>query len=426
MRVPYVLWIAWRYMRARGRQSALTITGVALGVMVVAAMQSYMGGFLQYFTERALQSTADITVTQVQPGLPNPAGPVTRGLRALNDPVIEVPQLPIPPGEEPLENPRQVEAVVTRISGVTAVAPFVSGQGIILNGDLRQAVSFLGIRPRQEVRVIDFERNLTAGSAEALATQANGIILGVILAADLSAEVGDRVTVISQEGVSRRFEVVGLYSAQLRDIDQTRAFINLPQAQQLLATRGISGLSVRTASLDDAPAVARRIEMETRQRARTWREQNSGILDLFTTITSIIYAVVGQTMLVAGFGIANTLVLTVNEKRRDIGVLKALGVPAPKVAALFIYSGLLVGIIGVLLGVILGAITIDWMSRTRIPVDTESAPGLVEIETFPMLRAPRVYVISVIFGLLVSLGASVLPSLRAARSDPIQVVREAE
>ncbi|MHB9133501.1 MAG: ABC transporter permease [Armatimonadota bacterium] len=425
MHVPYFMWIAWRYVGARLRQTMLTTAGVALGVTIVTIMQSYIGGILNMFTQRALQSTPHVTVTQVQQGLPNPAGPVRLALKALNNPVIEVAQLPIPNEEEELENPRVAEQAIAAIPGVVAIAPFVTGQGVALNGDLREPVSFIGIRPLDEIRITDFSSRLVAGSANELAQHANGIILGAILTSRLSARPGDRITLISQEGISRRFLVVGTYSAEIRDIDLTRAYLNLPQAQQLMGTRGVSGLSVRTASLDMAGDMARRIQVQTGYKAQSWRELNSNILGLFTTISMIIYLVVGLTMVVAGFGIANTLVLTVSEKRRDIGVLKAMGMPAVQIALLFLVIGVIVGVIGVTIGEILGYLGISTLARTRIPIPQEGNQ-LISSQYFPVLQIPRVYILSGAFGLLVSIFASIIPSLRAAKSDPLEVIRGAE
>ncbi len=412
-------------MRARARQTALTLTGVALGVTIVAIMQSYIGGFLDYFITRALQSTPDVTVTQTQAGLPNPAGPVQRALRAFGNPLITVRQLPVPEEVETLENPRQAEEIIADLPGVVAVAPFVTGQGLIVNGDLREGVNLLGVRPLREAQVTDFQQRLESGSPEALAQRADGIILGTILAFHLSAAPGDRITVISEKGITRRLRVVGIYAAEIEEIDSVRAYVNLRTAQQLLGLRGVSALAVRTATLEDAVPVARAIEARTPYTARTWRELNAGFLDLFTTISLIIYLVVGLTMVVAGFGIANTLILAVSEKMRDIGILKALGAPPRQIAAIFFITGLLTGLVGVVVGEVLGAAGITVMANIPFPIRMVGETPIA-VEHFPMLQIPRVYLLSGAFGLLVSIVASLLPAWRASRADPLPVIRGAE
>jgi lipoprotein-releasing system permease protein len=423
--MPFFFWIAWRFLGARVRQTALTLTGVAMGVTIVAIMQSYIGGFLNYFISRALQSTPYVTVTATTRGLPNPAAPVARSFQSFGNPLFAVNQLPVPDEDEEIKNPRAAGDAVARIPGVQAIAPFISGQGLILNGDLRQGVNFLGVEPLREAVVTGFQQQLIAGTPRDLATRANGAILGKTLAEDLSVLPGDRITLISQEGVVRRLLVVGLYSAQLRDVDRTRVYVNLRTAQQLMQIRTVSGIAIRTATLNDAPRVARAIQDRTIYTARTWREINSGFLDLFTTISMIIYLVVGLTMLVAGFGIANTLILTVSEKTRDIGILKALGAPPRQIALIFFVTGALVGFTGVAIGELLGWAGITAMAHTPIPIQNATrAP--VEITYFPMLQIPRVYLLSGGFGLAISMIASVLPSLRASKADPLPVIRGAE
>jgi lipoprotein-releasing system permease protein len=391
-------------------------------------MQSYMGGFLQFFIDRAVASSPSITVTQTAPGLPNPAQPA---INALTQPgailAVQVQSLPVPSTEDELENPRLAEAQVAAIPGVAEVAPYVGGQALALNGDLREPVSYLGIRPLAHARITDFAARMVAGTPEDLARQANGIILGIGLAARLSAGLGDRVTLISPQGVTSRFQVVGLYSAQIEDIDRTRAFIQIEQAQQLRGSRTVTGLEVRTVTLEQATPVARRIEQDTDLTARTWRETNSAILDLFTTISLIIYLVVALTLIVAGFGIANVLVLTVSEKRRDIGVLKAMGATGRQVGLLFLGLGILVGVAGTALGLLAATGIIALLARTPVPFqNVEGLERAVAVGTFPMLRVPRVYLLSAAFGLLISAVAGLLPALRAARSDPLEVIRNAE
>jgi len=426
MHVPYVVWIAWRYMRSRVRQTALTITGVALGVTVVAIMQSYWGGFLNYFISRALASTPNVTVTQAQPGVPSPSEPLRRATEGLRNPrAIGVTQLPVPDREETLKNPKQAEEIIAGIPGVATISPFVTGSGVVMNGDIRQPISFVGIRPLQEAQVTDIANRIVEGRIEDLAVQSNGIILGSVLAENISARVGDRVSILSSEGLMQRFRVVGRYSSQLEDVDAIRAFINLRQAQLLLDITGVSGLGIKTTTLDEAVPVARRIEEQTNYIAKTWREVNSGFIDLFTTISMIFYLVTALTMVVAGFGIANTLILTVNEKRRDIGVLKALGAPPQQIAYLFVTLGLLVGVFGVILGELIGWAGIVILSNTPIPLEQGQGPPIA-VETFPMLRIPRVYIVAGVFGLLVSVVSSVLPSLKAAKADPLEVIRSAE
>ncbi|HOF89511.1 MAG TPA: ABC transporter permease [Armatimonadota bacterium] len=419
------IWITLRYLGARARQTALTLTGVALGVMIVAIMQSYIGGFLNYFIARMLQSTPAVTVTQTRAGLSDPAGPLRRALGAYGNPLFAVRQLPVPDEEETLEHPRRAEALIAALPGVVAVAPIVTGQGLIVNGDLREGVSLLGIEPGREARVTGFHQRLESGSPEALARSPDGIILGTILAFHLSAEPGDRVTLISQQGISRRLRVVGIYAAELEEIDAVRAYVNLRTAQQLLDQRGVSALAVRTATLADAAPVARAIEARTPYTARTWRELNTGFLDLFTTLSLIIYLVVGLTMVVAGFGIANTLILAVSEKMRDIGILKALGAAPRQIAGIFFATGLLIGLVGVAVGLLLGAAGIAIMASIPFPIRMVGETP-ISVEYFPMLRVPRVYLLSGGFGLLVSLVASLLPAWRAATADPLPVIRGAE
>lgn len=428
MRIPYFIWIAWRFLRARARQTLLTALGVVLGVTIVTVMQGYMGGFLNFFIERSLQSTPSVTVTQASRGLPNPAGPLERALGSLDNSVVEVSQLPIPEETEELQNPTVAERLIAQIPQVITVSPFVNGQGVVLNGDQREPINFIGVRPLEENRVTDLSGQIIKGSLDALAQRSDGIILGGILAYNLSADVGDRVTIISQDGISRRFLVVGIYYSQLRDVDLVRAYVNLRAAQQLMQIRGISGLGVRTTSRDTAAEVARRIEQETPYTAQSWREVNANVLDLFTTISLIIYLVVGFTMIVAGFGIANSLVLMTSEKQRDVGVLKALGVPARQITALFLTIGMFIGIFGILFGLLFGALGLHILANMPIPIQApdETVGGLVGPQTFPVIATPRIFIIAAVFGFLVSVAAGVLPSLRAAKSDPIQVIRGAE
>ena len=389
--VPY---LAWRHMRRRGLQSGLTVLGVAVGVMVLIVALSLTNGFIDELVRSTLRATPMVTLQSYLAG-------DTLG-----------------------EDPELLEAIGDS-QGVTAAAPFLSSQALIA----RRASASLGIRARQgytqvvgidpelETEVLELE--VLADQAEAIASE-GGIVLGSSLAQQLGVMQGDEIIMRDITGATATFTVAGTFRVGNELIDSVASYMSIENLQAYLDAPGrISGYHVRI----DEPTRAREVGLQLAERFSlrpvTWESLFASLISQLELQKAVIGVVVFLIVLVAAFGIANVLVLTVAEKTEEIAILRALGASERQVVSVFMLEGFLLGFVGTALGAVLGVLVAGYFRVQPFPLpgDLYFITQLpVEVQAFDILWVCAV-------SLITSVIAGVFPARRAARLDPVQVLR---
>ncbi len=389
--VPY---LAWRHVRRRGLQSALTVAGVGVGVAVLIVALSLTNGFIDELIRSTLKATPMLTLQNYLPGETLPTDPEL--LAALDD--------------EP---------------SVTAVAPFLSGQALIarrasqaLGVTARQGFTqIVGIDTKRETEVLDLP--VLAEQANALA-QAGGVVLGSTLAQSLGVSVGDKVMLRDISGATAQFTVAGTFRVGNELIDSVTSYMSLANLQDYLGVEGrISGYHLRLAKPEAAHSVGLDLAGKYSLRPISWESLFASLISQLRLQKAVIGVVVFLIVIVAAFGITNVMVLTVNEKTEDIAILRALGASERQILATFTLQGFLLGGAGTVLGALLGLAVAAYFKFQPYPL-----PGdLYFITQLPVqLQAwDVIWVCAVSF--TTSVIAGLLPARRAARLDPVAVLR---
>jgi lipoprotein-releasing system permease protein len=416
--MAFTLFIALRHLRLRLRSTLLIMVGVALGVAVMAGMASMLLGLQGQFITNVIQATPNIVVEGEAVGVVRrptavPAGPGT---------VVMLSRRPPPQRIRGIIGYRQIERQIEALPGVVAAAPLLTGQVLLRYGTRGRPVLLSGIDPRRQARALDWTSHLRQVRGD-LATSPAGVIIGFEIAKDLGIPTGNRVSLVTGDGAVRSVRVVALYQSGIRQVDEEVVYVNLPLAQALLDRPSeVTQLGVRVADVDRAPALATAIQNVTRLRARSWQEVNSSFFAIFrlqNTMTSVMIAFI---VVIAGFGIANGLITLVLEKQKDIGILKALGVPPRGIGVIFLTEGLLMGLGGALIGMLLAALAIDALAHVQLHGQGE----LTTASTFTVLRTPPIYLVPAAVAVAISALASLLPVRRAARYDPVAIIKGAK
>ncbi len=418
--------IAVRYLFGRVRQSLLTVGGIVIGVLALTVIQAMMGGFRANFVDSMLGASPHITVRRKSIQAFDPASPTRDALRRLQDPfIVQLSRPPLPDEEEEIRSPSTVEEAIRQVPGVTVTAPMVGGQVLFGFSGNWEPVSLNGILPSRQARLLDFASKVIEGNPEDLERNQSGVILGRILAERMRVGVGDRVTARAEDGALTSLRIVGLYASGIYDVDNSTAYVNLRRGQSLLGLGStVNTIGVRTTDYEAADETARRIEYAIGMEAESWMEASANNLGLLRMITTVMYLVTFFTMTVAGFGIAGNLVTTVSEKTFDIGVLKAMGMKSREISLVFLTLALLMVIIGLGLGLVLSYFAVEGISR--IPSASREVPGaIVSSSTFPMMKSTSMYVISAGFALVIGMAAGFSPAVRAARLEPLNIIRNA-
>ncbi len=256
-----------------------------------------------------------------------------------------------------------------------------------------------------------------------------GIIVGKELAANMRVVVGDRLNVVSPLGgelgphgpmpKSRPFRVAGIFYSGMFEYDSKFVYISLKDAQDFFGLKGVSGIEVKLAEIDDARRVMKRVQDELGgypYRTRDWGDMNKNLFAALRLEKLVMGVILSIIVIVAAGLIVATVIMLVLEKRKEIAVLKALGVPDGGIVKIFLAEGLQIGVAGGLLGLISGLAWCFFVDRVGIKLD----PEVYYIPALPVKIEPLQTAIPVIIAVLVTYLASIYPALKASRVEPVE------
>ncbi|MDH3915983.1 MAG: lipoprotein-releasing ABC transporter permease subunit, partial [Chromatiales bacterium] len=379
----------------------------AVGVAVLIVVLSVVNGFETELRSRILSMTSHAAITGYESGLD------------------EWQQASV----KALQNPR-----------VLATAPFVEGEGMLVNGDLISGVAVRGVLPDEELEVSGIGDKMTAGQLIELRRGDFGIVLGAALADAIDSKVGDRVILAINQGTItpagimprlRRFTVVGIFQAGMYEYDRGVAFIHMNDALRLYRLGDeVTGLRLRIDDLFQAPVVVREVagELGGDFYVTDWTRQHRNFFRSIALSKRMLFTVLLLVVAVAAFNIVSTLVMVVKDKQSDIAILRTIGVSPRSIMAIFTVQGTLIGVLGILAGVALGV---------AIGVNTETLVHALEALLDTRFLAPDVYFISdlpseirlsdittvCVTAVVLCVLSTIYPAWRAARTQPAEALR---
>ena len=409
------LGVALTHLTSRKRQTLVSLTGVVLGVAFFLAVSSLMRGSEKDFISRLIDNSPHITVSdeyrvpEVQPAeLRWPGAAVeirhvkpqneTRGIRGYRDKLEFVESLP----------------------GVRA-APVLVGSAVLTFAGRLQAVTMSGIVPAKMKGVSTIEQKMTKSSLDSLAANPNGIIVGRTLADRFNLRLGSTLSVVAPSGANRAMKVVGIFRTGNAAYDEEQTFTLLKRAQSLLdRPNRANRFVIQLADPYAAREVAHTIESTFGYKAVSWVEASEDILSVLLIRNIIMYSVVSAILVVASFGIYNTISTIVMEKTHDIAILKSIGFHARDVRNIFLIEGLIVGLLGSALGIGVG------MALMRVLAEvTVKPPGVTEVVHLPIWWGAEQYLLATAFALGSCLMAAYLPARKAGGVHPVDILRGA-
>lgn len=395
--------VALRFLREGRMQSLLIVVGVAAGVAVVTYISALIGGLQASTLEKTLGAQAHVTIRLRDDA---PRLDVAPGAIALDR---------VQPREQRLRSLAGWPALVRdleRRPGVAAVSPMVSTVGLGLRGSASASVALVGVDLDRYDRIVRLRDKVVAGTARLAPGDA---ILGNELAADLALGLGDRFTVRTGN-VDTTLRVTALVDLGVRELNRRTVYLPLRSAQSLAGLPGgATSLDLRLDDVWAASALASRLSAQLPYEVEGWQQANAQLvsaLNAQSVSTGIIRGVVG---IVVVLGIASVLVVSVVQKQREIGILRAMGASRAQVQRVFLLQGAVVGALGSVLGAAL-AWALIW-AFTHFVKGSDGLP-LFSI-ALPPLLALQVAVAATVAGVL----AAVAPARRAAALDPARAIR---
>lgn len=409
MRWPLFWKIAVRGIARNPRRTLLTVTATSFGLTAFVFLLSFVGGYL---TQIADNSTGYLT-----------------GHLQIQHPDFRKEFAP----ELALRSPAALLERVRADPFVAAAAPRVQAQALASSPQQAENFMLLGIDPAMERKVTFIDRAVTMG-APLQPGQDRNIVIGRKLAEKLGVRIGEKIVVMTQatDGSlgSAAYRLSGIFTTESEAFDTSIGFVTLQSAQGLLALGdGVSTIAMTLADrerLDDAAASLRSRLAGTPYAVVTWQELLPEVEQMIGYIKAILRIIVGIVFAVVAMGVMNTLIMSVMERTRELGIMMALGTSPGAVMRLVLYESLVLAVIGTITGLVLGIAIVAYLGSTGIDMSRytqglQTIPGLTGI-IYPRFAGAEVWV-PVWVLLLISVAAALYPAWRAARLDPVQAIR---
>jgi len=403
--LPFEWIAASRFLREGRMQTAAIVLGVAIGVGVIVFMSAALAAQQRDIIHRVLSAQAHIVLL--------PPKDVARPLRgdsaAAQAAIVQRPYQRL----RSIDQWQRIEREVASLPAVTAVSPMASGSALALRGEATRAVTVLGVQPELYFRVVPLPEKIVAGVAR---LNAEDVMIGTELASDLGVSAGDKLRLTPGAGQGPTLTVSGIVDLGSKSANQRYVYVALHTAQALLnLPGGASSIDVTVRDLYAAEEVAQTIAASTGVQADSWISTNG---QFFMAINAQRVANTTIRFFVAlaiAFGIAAVLIVSVVQKSREIGILRAMGASRGQILRVFLLEGAALGLIGSFFGSLLGAAAIlAWNLYVTNPDGTP---------LFPIGYDLRIFLLSAVLAMLSGLASAFLPALRGARLDPVAAIR---
>ncbi len=383
--------------------SLISITGLVLGVAVLVLVLSVMNGFEEELRRRVLGVV--------------PHGVIYSRESAVNWDLAR----------RRFEDHAEVEAV----------APLIEGNGLILaNGELA-GVNFTGIDPQLEPGVSIVQNYFLSGGLASLVDGGYRVLLGQPLASILNVDVGDKITLVLPDlrlGLAgpmptmKRLTVAGLFKVG-SDLDKSQLYLHIRDAQKIKRQQDIDGLRIRVSDLFQAPRILHELILKSDDEplyAFSWMRRHGNLYDAIQMQKTTMFLLLLMLVAVAAFNVVSNLMMTVQDKRSDIAILRTMGASHGSIRRIFIFHGCFVGIVGITIGILIGSLLAFWLGDIYRFVDEGLGLGLMDeyfIQYLPTRILASDLVVVAVLSFLICFLATIYPASRAAASNPIEALQ---
>ncbi|MBA4054839.1 MAG: ABC transporter permease [Marivirga sp.] len=407
--------IAKTHLLSKPKQTLVAMLGVTFGIGMFIAMVGLMTGLNNFTEELTMTSSPDIhiynDITKERPTILEEVNPAGINLVLHQKPKKETPKL---------RNALQIAQVIRKDPRVLGVAPTLSSQVFYNYGPIQLNGTISGVDILEEDKLFGLRSKMKSGRIEDLKASTDGIIMGTGLARKLNVKTGDRVVITTPEGYTMTLKIVGTFQMGIGTIDNIRSYANISTVQIILQQDQsyITDINVKLIDLHQARNIAPEFQAISGYKAEDWESANATFLTGVIIRNILTYSVSITLLVVAGFGIYNILNMTIYNKMKDIAILKAMGFSGRDVKQIFMIQSLVIGFVGSLAGLLIGYLLSFAISKA--PFD---GGDFISLDHFPVNFDPKYYIIGIVFGVATTAVAGYMPSRKASKLDPIEILR---
>ena len=411
---PLELFIGLRYTKAKRRSqivsfiSLVSTVGITLGVIALITVLSVMNGFEQELKGRILGVVSHVTVESLNGGI---------------------------------NNWQDIDDTLNQNSKVVATSPYVNGEVMVAHKNIASGAAIRGILPEKEAVVSDVLQRLVSGSADNLKSKSYNILIGTALAEKLGVVVGDKITlVIPSSQVSavgllprmKRFTVAGIFSAGMYTFDLRMIVMHIDDASRFMRTGGMaSGIRVKTTDMNNSyiTAIELRKSIGSGYWTLDWSRRNRNLFSAIKLQKTVMFIILALVVGVAAFNLISTLIMTVNDKKGDIAILRTLGFTRNGILKIFIIQGAMIGIVGIFFGTILGVLLSLNISSIATFIEKALDIELMVKDIYMITQTLPAYVLVsdviavAMISFILTLLATIYPSWRAMSAPPAEALR---
>lgn len=407
--------IAKTHLLSRPRQTIVAMLGVTFGIGMFIAMVGLMTGLNDFTEELTMTSSPDIhiynDVSEPRSGIIEKVNPGAFNVIHHQKPKKETARI---------RNAFYIAEILRRDDRVRGVAPMLASQVFYNFGAVQLNGSIFGVDIIEEDKLFDLSTKMKSGSILDLKASNDGIIMGTGLARKLNTTTGERVVITTPQGYTMTLKIVGLFQMGIGTIDNVRSYANISTVQRILQQDKsyITDINVKLNDLNLAKPVAREYQKMFDYKAEDWETANATFLTGSIIRNILTYSVSITLLVVAGFGIYNILNMTIYSKIKDIAILKAMGFSARDVKYIFLIQAIIIGVAGSGLGLCIGYGLSYLISQAPF-----NGGDMVSLDHLPVNFDPTYYVIGIVFGVSTTALAGYMPSRKAGKVDPIEILR---
>jgi lipoprotein-releasing system permease protein len=385
--VPFEWITAIRFLKEGRMQTLFIIFGVAIGVAVIIFMASLMTGLQANFVKQILASQPHIQIL--------PSEDAARSLRSEDGAVVAA----------TIQQPAQPDVV--------AASPAVSSAALAIRGDASRSITITGIEPEMYFKIVKLPEYIVLGVP---ALTSEDIIIGTELAKDLSVTLGDKLNIRVGSGIARALTIRAVFDLGNKGSNAGLTFLSLRTAQSLAGlVGGVTAINVNLTDPYTAESVANFVQTGTGVKADSWIKTFSQFFEIIRTQNISFGSIEFFVGLSVAFGMASVLVVSVIQRSKDIGILRAMGTTRPQIVRVFLLQGGVLSFAGAIGGSLLGAGGVI-LFRGVIKNSDGKQP-------FQLLMEPQLFLTVITLATITGVAAAVVPALRAAKLDPVVAMR---